>query len=217
MKRPVIIIGSGGHAAVVADALLLAGETVLGFTDPDASRHGTRICGMPVLGDDSALASLAPAEVLLANGIGGTGAGPAKELRRDVQRRFESLGWTFAPVRHPSAVVSPFAQVDASAQLFARAVVQPGAHVGRGCIVNTGAIVEHDVVVGEFAHVSCGATLCGDVQVGAGSHIGAGAIVRQGVQLGEDSVVGAGAVMLETVAGGRTWIGVPARERRVEA
>lgn len=215
MTWPVIVIGSGGHAAVVADALLLAGETVLGFTDTDASRHGMLICGSPVLGGDSALASINPKEVVLANGIGGTGAGAAKGLRRNVQQRLESLGWTFALVRHPSAVVSPFAHVEASAQLFARAVVQPGARVGRGSIVNTGAIVEHDVVVGEFAHVSCGATLCGDVHVGASSHIGAGAVVRQGVHLGNDSVVGAGAVMLENTAGGQTWVGVPARERKV--
>jgi sugar O-acyltransferase (sialic acid O-acetyltransferase NeuD family) len=217
MNRPVIIIGSGGHAAVIADALLSASETVIGFTDPDTSRHGTRICGLPVLGGDSALVSADPQKVFLANGIGGTGADATKGLRRNVQHRLESLGWTFTTVRHPSAVVSRFAHVDAGAQLLARVVVQPGARVGRGCIVNTGAIVEHDVVLGEFTHVSCGATLCGDVHVGESSHIGAGAVVRQGVRLGQDSVVGAGAVMLQSTAGGRIWVGVPARERKAQA
>ena len=51
----VIIIGAGGHAAVVADALLAAGQQVLGFVDNDARRHGRSVCDRPVLGDDTAL------------------------------------------------------------------------------------------------------------------------------------------------------------------
>ena len=52
MTRPVIVIGAGGHAAVVADALLAGGAVVLGFTDPQPARRGSMLCGLPVLGDD---------------------------------------------------------------------------------------------------------------------------------------------------------------------
>lgn len=214
---PVIVIGSGGHAAVVADALLAAGRNVLGFTDTDASRHGVRLCGLLVLGDDSVLDVHAPASVELANGIGGTGAGAGAALRRKVQRGLEAGGWRFAAVRHPSAVVSPFAQVGASAHLLAASVVQAGAVVADGCIVNTAAVIEHDVVLGEFVHVACGAVLCGNVRVGALGHVGAGSVVRQGVTLGDHTVVGAGAVVVADFAGGATLVGVPAgamREQR---
>jgi len=209
MSAAVVIIGSGGHAAVVADALLAAGRRVLGCTDADPGRYGALVCGLPVLGDDSVLDAHDQAEVQLANGIGGTRGEP---LRARVQRALEARGWHFTPVRHPSAVVSPFAQVADSAQLLARSVVQPGARVGEGCIVNTGAVVEHDVQLGEFVHVACGAVLCGHVQVGAHSHIGAGAVVRQGLVLGAHTVVGAGAAVVRPSAGGATLIGVPASE-----
>ena len=209
MKPAVIIIGSGGHAAVVADTLLAAGRQVLGCTDSDARRHGSRVCGLPVLGDDTVLAHHHPAEVQLANGIGGTRGEP---LRAHVQRGLEARGWQFTQVRHPSAIVSPFAQVAGSAQLMARAVVQPGAVVGEGCIVNTGAVVEHDVQLGEFVHLACGAVLCGQVQVGAHSHIGAAAVVQQGEALGEHTVVGAGAAVVRPSTGGRTLVGVPATD-----
>ena len=75
MKLPVIIVGAGGHAVVVADALLAAGERVLGFTDADPDKHGRAICGLPVLGDDSVLNTHSPATLRLANGIGGVGGG----------------------------------------------------------------------------------------------------------------------------------------------
>ena len=214
---PVIVIGSGGHAGVVADALLAAGRHVLGFTDTDSQRHGSSLCGLPVLGDDAVLAHHQATDVQLANGIGGTGSPGTTGLRCQVQRTLEAQGWSFANVRHPSAVVSPFAKVGAGVQLLATSVVQAGAVVGPGCIVNTAAVVEHDARLGEFVHLSCGAVLCGNVQVGAHSHIGASAGGRQGVTLGEHTVVGAGAAVITNCAGSATLVGVPARERRQTA
>lgn len=203
----VLIVGAGGHAAVVADALLAAGVRVLGFVDPDITRHGRLLCGLPVLGDDAVLAQHSPATLQLANGIGGT---RGEGLRREVQRRLEAHGWLFAQVRHPSAVVSPFARVAAGSQLFANCVVQAGAVVSEGCIVNSAAVVEHDVVLGDYVHVSCNATVCGSAHIGAYSHVGAAAVVRQGVQLGETTVVGAGAVVVRDFPGGATLVGAPA-------
>lgn len=207
MSIDIVIIGSGGHAAVVADALLAAGERVIGFTDPDVRRHGRLLCGLPVLGDDAVLDTYQRTHVHLANGIGGT---RAESLRGSVQRGLEARGWQFASVRHPSAVVSRFAHVSPGAQLLARCVVQPGAEVGEGCIVNTGAVIEHDVRLGEFVHVACGAVLCGHVQVGAHSHVGAASVVKQGVTLGARTVVGAGAAVTRSSDGGATLVGVPA-------
>ena len=207
---PVIIVGSGGHAAVVADALLAAGRQVLCFTDSDASRHGARLCGLLVLGGDDVLARYASADVEVANGIGGAGKPGTAGLRGRVQQALQSQGWRFASVQHPSAVVSPFAQIGAGAQLLATSVVQAGAVVAEGCIVNTAAVVEHDTQLGAFVHLACGAVLCGNVTVGAHSFIGAGAVVRQGVQLGALTVVGAGAVVLKNFPGCGTLLGVPA-------
>ena len=202
-----VIIGSGGHAAVVADALLSAGREVLGFTDADPSRHGQLVFGLPILGDDSVLDDHKGRALHLANGIGGTRGEP---LRRVVQRGLEARGWEFVQVIHPAAVISPFAVVAAGAQLLASCVVQARAVVGEGCIINSAAVVEHDVELGEFVHVACNATLCGNVRVGANSHIGAGAVLRQGVQIGINTVVGAGAVVIRNCADGSTLVGTPA-------
>ena len=211
MTLPIIIVGAGGHAIVVADALLAAGARVLGFTDADPSRHGLTLCGLPVLGDDRILDGHTPESVQLANGIGGVGSRRGEPLRRSVQQRLTAIGWTFVSLRHPSAVVSPFAHVSAGAQLLAACVVQPGAHVGEGCIVNTAAVVEHDVTLGPFVHVAPRALVCGGVCVGTNCHLGAGAVVREGLRLGADTVVGAGAVVIRDFGGGGVLIGVPAR------
>lgn len=210
MTPPVIIVGAGGHGAVVADTLLAAGTRVLGFTDADPARHGRVLCGLPMLGDDRVLDSYTPQTVQLANGVGGVGSA-RDAARRQLQQRLAASGWVFVSLRHPSAVVSPFAHVGPGTQLLAGCVVQAGAVVGMGCIVNTSAVVEHDVTLGTFVHVAPRALVCGGASVGANSHLGAGAVVREGLRLGEGTVVGAGAAVIRDFAGGGVLVGVPAR------
>jgi sugar O-acyltransferase (sialic acid O-acetyltransferase NeuD family) len=210
MSMPVIVIGSGGHAAVIVDALLAVGATVLGLTDVEAARHGAEVCGQRVLGDDSVLARYDAREVALANGVGSIGDCSA---RRAVQARLEAQRWSFTTVRHPTAIVSPFARVAAGAQLLAGSVVQPRAQVAAGCIVNTRAIVEHDVQLGPFTHIAPGAVVCGDVRIGAACHVGAGAVIRQGISVGDGTTIAAGAVVIRDHAGGGVLLGVPASSR----
>jgi sugar O-acyltransferase (sialic acid O-acetyltransferase NeuD family) len=210
MNLPVIVIGAGGHAAVVADALLAAGRQVIGMTDAAIERHGTRVCGAPVLGNDSILEQYGRDQVELANGLGSLG-GAAMPLRRSVQEQLEGQGWRFCSVRHPMAIVSPFARVDTATQLMAGCIVQPGAIVGRGVIVNTAALVEHDVTVGAWSHIAPRAVVCGDVRIGEACHVGAGAVVRQGVALGPVTLVGAGAVVVKSFVGNGALVGLPAQ------
>lgn len=208
--QPVIVVGAGGHGQVVAEALEAAGRLVLGFVDA-AVAAGAEVAGLPVLGDDGWLSPESDYE--LANGLGGTGAAAGQGRRRAVQTRLEAAGFRFAAVRHPSAVVSPHADIGPGAQLMARCVVQTGVRIGPGAIVNTGAIIEHGCRVGAFSHCATGSILCGDVTVGSDAHIGAGAVIRQGVALEDGLVVGAGAVVLGPGTGPGPLVGVPARRR----
>lgn len=211
MSVPVIVIGAGGHAAVVADALREAGTEVLGFTDSDVRLHGTMRIGLPVLGDDSVLERHARDGLRLANGLGFVFGSGRTAARARAQRNLQALGWSFVSVIHPHASVSRHARLADDVQVLCGAIVQAGAIVGTGCIVNTAAIVEHDCTVGSWCHLATRSTLCGQVDVGDGSLIGAGAVVRQGIRIGADTLVGAGAVLVRNSAGGETLCGVPAR------
>ncbi|MDI1325530.1 MAG: NeuD/PglB/VioB family sugar acetyltransferase [Brevundimonas sp.] len=210
--RPVIVVGAGGHGAVVADALLAEGRTVLGFVDP-GPEAASGLPSLDLLGPDDVLDPEAGYD--LANGIGGTGRGGDPDLRRRVQVRLEARGFHFTGVRHPSAVVASHVALADGVQLLARSVIQTGARIESGAIINTGVIIEHGCRIGAFTHCASGAILCGDVEVGEDSHIGAGAVIRQGVRLEPGVVVGAGAVVLEAGEGEGMLIGVPARRRGI--
>jgi sugar O-acyltransferase (sialic acid O-acetyltransferase NeuD family) len=207
---PVIIVGAGGHAAVVADALLAAGVEVLGFTDADTNRRGGLLCGLQVLGDDQVLARYDLRRLRLANGLGSLG-NDATPLRYRVQTGLETQGWQFCSIIHPSASVSRFAMIGPAAQIMAGCVVQAGASLGAGVILNTRAVVEHDARIGAWCHVAPGAVVCGQVKLGPHCHIGAGAVIKQGLELGPHSLVGIGAAVVTDFSGHGVLVGVPAK------
>lgn len=211
MSPAVIVVGAGGHASVVAEALLEAGTEVLGFTDLDPARHGDLRVGLPVLGSDEVLLRHAGTGIRLANGLGFVSGTGRSSLRFRVQERLQSQGWIFVSVLHPRALVSRNAQLEPGSQILAGAIVQAHARIGVGTILNTASIVEHDSLVGNWCHLATRATVCGQVRIGDGCLIGAGAVLRQSVSIGEDTIVGAGAVVLRDCAGHQTLCGVPAR------
>ena len=55
MSLPVIVLGAGGHAKVLIDALLKQSIQLLGITDPDPALTNATILGIPLLGDDDAV------------------------------------------------------------------------------------------------------------------------------------------------------------------
>ena len=205
----IIILGAGGHAKVLIDALLLSSAVIAGVVDPDLALVGTTILGVPVLGGDDVINEFPPSEIKLVNGLGSVGL-PVK--RQQLYERFKDLGYKFATVVHPSAVVASDVVLGEGAQVMAGAVIQPGCRIGINSIINTRASVDHDSIVGEHAHVAPGVTMSGGVKIGMGSHIGTGATLIQGKSIGRGCLVAAGAVVTKDIADGVMVRGVPARE-----
>ena len=208
--RPLILVGSGGHARVLLSTLRLLGARILGFVDPDKTR--AELLAVPYLGADDAISS-DPSQVLLVNGLGSV-ASIGNRLR--VYESFRRRGYRFASVIHPSAIIAPEAELAEGVQIMAGAILQTGCVVEENCIINTGARVDHDCVIHAHAHVAPGAMLSGNVHVGPRSHVGVGATVIQGVHIGSDAIVGAGAVVLSDVPESCTVVGIPARPIQVK-
>ena len=103
MNEPVIIIGGGGHARVIAEAVRMLGATVLGHTEVRPRDGGADRPGFDLLGDDRCILEHAPDAVVLANGLGSVGAPGA---RRDVFVDFLARGYRFPSLVHPAATVS---------------------------------------------------------------------------------------------------------------
>lgn len=211
-----ILIGGGGHARVLLDALALSVPDVrIAIIDRDQRQVGQRLMGVPIVGDDSSLATLkekgAKYFVVAMGGARGAVDNAPRSALFDGAR---ALGLEPFTVVHPSAVVSRWAEVAAGCQILPGSIINAGAILGRNVIVNSGAIIEHDCIVGDHAHVATGARIASTVSIGEGAHIGAGAVVRQLITVGAHAIVGAGAVVVRDVRSHAVVAGVPAKELR---
>lgn len=206
MNKKVIIIGNGGHAAVLTEILLHEGFGIIGFTAPE--RQGNRF-GIPYLGTDEIIDTYSCDQVQLVLGIGSV---KKTDMRKSIFLHFKEKGFSFITLIHTKAVVSPFASIGEGVQIMAGAVVQAFANIADNTIVNTSASIDHDCSIGQHCHIAPGVVCSGGVQIGAGSHIGTGANLIQQVQLGRNVQIGAGALVLRNIGDNRTAYGVPAKE-----
>lgn len=202
----IYLIGAGGHAGVVLDALILLGCRVQPL-ERDSSLVGREILGHRIEQEEGILGELeGPVEFFVGIGDGSS--------RKRVVGEWEARGHRLGRVIHPGAIVSPRARVEPGAAVMAGAVVQARAVIGKGAIINTGATVDHDCVIGEFTHLSPGVHLAGGVRVGSHTLVGIGASIIQGVTIGDHTRIGAGAAVIHDVPDGATVVGIPARPIR---
>ncbi len=208
-----VLLGAGGHARVLADALRLLGRAERAVVlDARVELHGTSLLGIVVAGGDDLLWRMRSegfTEFLVA--VGGI---RAFGLRRRLFETATGAGLSPGFLRHPTSVVAASATLGAGSQVLAGAIVNACAEVGENVILNTGSIVEHDCVVGADVHVAPRACVAGGVRVGRQVHIGAGATICENLRIGDRAIVGAGAVVIRDVPPEAVVAGVPAKAIR---
>uniref|UniRef100_A0A486XYC2 4-amino-6-deoxy-N-Acetyl-D-hexosaminyl-(Lipid carrier) acetyltrasferase n=1 Tax=Rheinheimera sp. BAL341 TaxID=1708203 RepID=A0A486XYC2_9GAMM len=205
-SRSIIIVGTGGHAKVVLDMVNSMGLHCIAATTADQLITAWR--NLPVITDEQLLADYLPTDVELVMGLGFI---PGNNTRQQLYDFFKSKGFNFKTLCHPTACISPSAQLAEGVQVMAGVIIQADAHCADNVIINTGARIDHDTCIGAHSHVAPGAVLCGGVNVGRCVFIGAAATVIQSVTIGDDAVLAAGATIVTDVITGKTVRGCPAR------
>lgn len=150
MKKELIIIGAGGHAKVVLDAVVKQAEyTVKGFCVDGFPKGQLVFDSYPVLDD-----------VLLSN------SGTDKSLYfivavgdNDARKKlYENalLKYTPATVIHTSAILGSNVRIGDGSVVLANAVVNALVTIGNNCIIGTGVLIDHDCILGDHVHLNIG-------------------------------------------------------------
>ena len=205
--KKIFIIGAGGHALVVADALKFARCSVAGYVDTvNHNRKGEQFGDSTIIGDWDDLKNLSKnGDIYVALGFG------------DCQGRFMMLNrilgseFNLLTVVHPTAAVSEDVDIEAGVFIGANAVIETGCRIAAGSIINCSATVCHGTIVGEAAAVCPGVSIGGDVKVGACTWLGIGSSVIEKVSIGDNCYVGAGAVVIRDIPDNTLSFGVPAK------
>lgn len=200
----VVLIGYSGHAYVVCDILHLQHIKIIGYYEQQEKENNPYQLNF--------LGSEKDAWQLIESSNYFTAIGDNK-IRHTINTTV-NLNTNKTPINaiHPSASISPTAQLDYGIMVGDGCVINACSKIGEGVICNTKSIIEHECQIGAYSHIAPGAVLCGNVSVGNNSFIGAGAVVRQGITIGNNVVIGAGTVVVKDIQDSVTVIGNPQRK-----
>lgn len=200
-KRPVKIIGCGGHGRVIADIARAAGHTDIGFLDDNFANTPPHL---KVRGPTrSLLPALAPTHDFV------VGIGDAR-TRRALAELILELGGTLAILIHPSAVIAPDVTIGEGTVIMAGVVINTGSRIGRFAIINTRAGIDHDNLIEDNVQVAPGCTLAGTVTCRRDSFIASGSTIIPQIEIGAGAYVAAGATVIRNVPPGVLVAGCPA-------
>ena len=165
MNKKLIILGSGGYGRTVYDIAEQLDYSIIVLDDADEEHP---LASFSLYIDDDA-------EFIPAFGN--------NEFRLQWIKRIEEAGGILATLIHPTAYVSPKAQISDGCVILPEAIVNTGSRVGKGCIINLGAAVDHDVIVEEGVHLCVRCIVKGENRISRCEKIEAGEIVERAAKV----------------------------------
>ncbi len=193
-KENIVLIGGGGHAKVVIDAIKASKKfNIYGIVDANLPK-GKSVLGTKVIGKDNLLSEIfkdgiKKAFISIAS-IGNC------QTRKKIYSNLKNIGFQIPVIIHPKAVVAEDVLLGQGTFIAAGSVINPGVRTGKNAIINTSSSVDHDCSIGDFVHIAPGVTLSGGVKIGDETHVGTGASIIQNIKIGKKCLVRAGQTVI---------------------
>lgn len=138
----------------------------------------------------------------------------SSKIRKKLHLLYESKGFKFPNLIHPSSTVSKSAKLGEGVIIAPHCVVSHNVVIGDMSYVNFQCGIGHDASIGSYVQINPGVQIGGFSSVGDESLIGSGSTILQGVKLGSKVVVASGSVIFAKVPDNSTFMGNPARRMR---
>lgn len=206
MKRPLILIGGGGHCKSVIEVAESAGYEIKGILDMPDEVGKEVLPGHKVIGTDDEI----PQYVEECEFIITVGFIKNPALRIKLYNKVKAAGGRLATIIASTAHVSKYAELGEGTVIMHHAFVNAGAKIGDNCIINTFVNIEHDAEVGNQCHISTGTMVNGECKIGENCFIGSQSVCANCIEIASDIIVGAGSVVRKSIRVKGIYAGNPA-------
>ena len=206
MKRPLILIGGGGHCKSVIEVAESAGYEIKGILDMPDEVGKDVLPGHKVIGTDDEI----PQYVEKCDFVITVGFIKNPALRIKLYNKVKAAGGRLATIIASTAHVSKYAELGEGTVIMHQAFVNAGAKIGDNCIINTFVNIEHDAEVGNQCHISTGTMVNGECKIGENCFIGSQSVCANCIEIASDIIVGAGSVVRKSIRMKGIYAGNPA-------
>lgn len=206
MKRPLILIGGGGHCKSVIEVAESAGYEIKGILDMPDEVGKEVLPGHKVIGTDDEI----PQYVEECDFIITVGFIKNPVLRIKLYNKVKAAGGRLATIIASTAHVSKYAELGEGTVIMHHAFVNAGAKIGDNCIINTFVNIEHDAQIGDQCHISTGTMVNGECKIGESCFIGSQSVCANCIEIASDIIIGAGSVVRKSIRVKGIYAGNPA-------
>ena len=198
------LVGAGGFGREVAGWLMETHTPVAGFLDPDKGAL-SRFPDFParVVGDDADWVIQPHHRFVVTLG--------EPLLKKRVTRRLLDRGGKLWTAIHPTAGVSPHAEIGPGCIIGGNCGIAAHARLGMGVTLIALDTIGHDARIGDYCQISAHCEVSGHAVLDEGVMMGSHAVVLPNAKVGEYAIVGAGSVVVRVAPARTTVFGVPAR------
>jgi acetyltransferase EpsM len=197
MKK-IIIVGSGGHAAELRDYINHNNTArpkdqieVIGFIDDNKETHQHYRFTEPFLGGIKN--HKVNKEVSYLMGIANL------EYRKEIIEALLAQGAKFIGLIHPTAIISPSAEIEETTVVSHNASVGAMAKIGKFNMLNSRCTIGHDSVIGDYNFISPQVAISGHTKIENGNLIGTNACTIPGISIGNNNKIAAGMIIYKPV------------------
>jgi len=201
--KQVIIVGSGGHAAELRDYINHNNKArpdeyiqVYGFIDDNEATYKHYGFSEPFLGSIK--------EHKVQNGVKYLMGIANLDYRQAIIEKLQGEGAEFIGLIHPTAIISPSAEIHPTTVISHNASVGAKAKIGAFNMLNSRCTIGHDSVIGEFNFISPQAAISGNTKIGNGNLVGTNACTIPGMSIGNNNKIAAGMVIYKPVGNDST-------------
>lgn len=206
MKRPLILIGGGGHCKSVIEVAESASYEIKGILDMPDEVGKEVLPGHKVIGTDDEI----PQYVEECDFVITVGFIKNPAIRIKLYNKVKAAGGRLATIIASTAHVSKYAELGEGTVIMHHAFVNAGAKIGDNCIINTFVNIEHDAEVGNQCHISTGTMVNGECKIGENCFIGSQSVCANCIEIASDIIVGAGSVVRKSIRVKGIYAGNPA-------
>lgn len=205
----IYIIGAGTYGEVMYELAVLLGYNVKGFYDDDDKKKNKKIMGVEVVGKFSELneSEIRNKQFIVAIGN--------NHVRHRLMTEINNHGGYTPTLIHPSAVISPSAEIGKGVYIHANSYIWTKVKVGNYCIISPYVVIAHHTKLGDACLISTLSGIGASIKISDRVFVGMGSTIVTGLSvIGEDSIIGAGAVVLRDVESKSVYVGIPAKKLR---